>query len=233
MEEPKKYIFKNKNPEKNLKKLNIDKKSLENTDPESWYMHNNYLLDNKGNIIKEYDYALEQYFSIVPFYNGVSLVVNDKNLPFEEQKFALMDFDGNLLTDFFDSYDEDWIADEYICVCKNGRWGFIDKRGNQVTDFRFDWHNWDYEWEQIIPSNYELVRNYLDKEKETFKVGVFAFTGKIILEPIYKEIKIVSKYKRFSRVKTTREVLLNDIIYITGFDDKKYIWTHHHGLEEV
>ena len=72
----------------------------------------------------------------------------------------------------------------------------------------------------------------LDEKENTFKLGLFAFTGKVILEPIYKKIEIQSDVVCFENYGDIKRALLNDVIIVTDFDDKKYVWTHHHGLEE-
>jgi len=55
----------------------------------------------------------------------------------KNNKYALADTDGKVLTDFiFDNVA--YIAKRYIAVCKGEKWGFVDSAGNEVIPFIFD-----------------------------------------------------------------------------------------------
>lgn len=62
---------------------------------------------------------------------------------------------------------------------------------------------------------------------------MFAFTGKIILEPIYKKIEIHAEHECFENGKQWASALINDYIIATDFDGRQFRFTHHGGLEEI
>jgi hypothetical protein len=192
----------------------------------------NYLFDFKGKLIKEYDYSIDDCCILTnkPFDNEVAFIVDDPKKEFEERKYALMDFQGNIISEFFDDVDEGWVDNYYIAVEKNKKWGFIDKNGRQITDFIFDWRAWDYEW--INGSSlYERVR--INRNDGEFEIGLFTFTGLLALKPIYKTIEIKSEFEYFNNNKDRISALINDEILATDFNGKNYKWTHHSGLEEI
>ncbi|MDP3912678.1 MAG: hypothetical protein Q8R96_02940 [Bacteroidota bacterium] len=217
-----------------LENLGFDPSIINFVDPGDWLCHENYIFDFRGRLVRKYDFHIDNSCIITnnPFDNGVSFVVDDPTKTYGDRKYALMDFYGNNLTDFFDSIDEGWLDDTYISVERNGKWGYIDKSGRQVTDFRFDWCGMDYEW--INQSSiYEIVRIKSKREGVDNELGLFTFTGILALEPIYKEIEIKSKYYSFENGRERTDALLKDVIFATDFDDNKFRWTHHHGLEQI
>lgn len=217
-----------------LENLGFDQKIINFVDPGGWLCHENYIFDFRGRLVRKFDYSIDNCCIITnkPFDNGVSFVVNDPTIEYNDRKYALMDFYGNILTDFFDSIDEGWIDNTYISVERNGKWGYIDKSGRSVTDFRFDWCGMDYEWINLS-SIYEIVRMESKREGVHVKLGLFTFTGILALEPIYKEIEIKSKYYSLKNGHERTSALLDDVIFASDFDGNKFRWTHHHGLERI
>ncbi|HKK58142.1 MAG TPA: hypothetical protein VJ937_01575 [Salinivirga sp.] len=200
---------------------------------DQWLYQENYLFDYKGRIVRKFDYHIAHWcdYTNEPFDNGVSFVMDDHKKDFLDRKYALVDIYGNLLTKFFDDVGEGWIDSTYIMVQKNGKWGYIDKRGRQVTDFRFDVPGMDYEWLNLS-HNYEIVRLEMEPEG-VYKFGLFAFTGVLVLEPKYKNIEIKSDYHWFENNHERIGAMLNDEIIVTDFDDQMYQWTHRYGLRKV
>ncbi|MBE7646855.1 hypothetical protein [Tenacibaculum finnmarkense] len=226
------YDINNRYYESDIEKLGYPIQEISFIDEHELVYLDNYLFDCKGKLIKEYKYTIDNCCILTnePFDNGVTFVVNDSTKEHDEKKYALMDFQGNIITAFFDGIDEGWVDDRFIAVEKNKKWGFIDKSGKQIIDFIFDWRAWDYEW--INDSSiYEKVR--IDREDSTFNVGLFTFTGLLALEPIYKTIEINSKFSYFENNQDRVSALINDEIFATDFDGNHYKWTHHSGLEKL
>ena len=217
-----------------LENLGFDQKIINYVDPGDWLCYENCIFDFRGRLVRKYDYHIDNCCinTNKPFDNGVTFVVNDPTKDYREMKYALMDFYGNILTDFFDRIDEGWIDDTYISVEKKGKWGYIDKSGKQITDFIFYWCGIDYEW-MSLGSIYQIVRIKSEREGVDVELGLFTFTGILALEPIYKEIEIKSKYQYFENGKERTSALLDDVILATDFDGNEFRWTHHHGLEMI
>lgn len=218
--------------ESDLEKLGYNIQEIYFIDKHEFVILDNYLFDFKGKLIKDYDYCIDNCCILTnkPFDNGVTFIVDDPKKEFEQKKYALMDFQGNVISEFFDDVDEGWVDNYYIAVEKNKKWGFIDKNGRQVTDFIFDWRAWDYEW--INGSNiYERVR--IERNDGEFDIGLFTFSGLLALKPIYKTIEIKSEFTNFNNNQDRISALINDKILATDFDGNKFKWTHHSGLERV
>jgi len=215
-----------------LEKLGYDIQEICFIDKNEFVVLDNYLFNFKGKLIKRYDYCIDNCCILTnePFDNGVAFIVDDPTKEFEDRKYALMNFQGNIISDFFDSIDEGWIDNHYIAVEKNKKWGFIDYNGRQVTDFIFDWRAWDYEW--INDSHiYERVRMY--RNDDEFDVGLFTFSGLLALKPVYKTIEIKSDFIYFNNYQDRISALINDEILATDFNGNNYRWTHHNGLEKL
>jgi hypothetical protein len=227
-------IFYDHDVRSELEEAGFDQALINFVDPGNWLCHKNYVFDFMGRIVRTFDYHIENCCILTnePFDNGVAFVTDDPCKDYNEMKFALMDFYGKILTDFFDSVDEGWIDSTFIAVERNLKWGYIDKFGRQITDFCFDWRGWDYEWISYS-SNYEIVRVDSKREGIDMELGLFTFTGILALEPIYKEIEIKTKFKYFENNKQRTSALMDDVIFATDFDDNKFRWTHHHGLERI
>lgn len=217
-----------------FEKLGFDQKIINVVNPGDWFCYENFIFDYRGRLVRKFDYSIDNCCIITnkPFDNGVAFVVNDPAKEYIDRKYALMDFYGNILTDFFDSIDEGWIDNTYISVERNGKLGYIDKSGRLVTDFRFDWCGIDYEWINLS-SIYEIVRIESKREGVIVELGLFTFTGMLALEPVYKEIEIKAKYYSFENGRERTDALLNDVVFATDFNGNKFRWTHHHGLEKI
>lgn len=67
-------------------------------------------------------------------YGNIQLVFRDENLLWllKNERYALIDGNGNKLTDFI--YSDVFDVSRYdVCpVCKNGEWGFINKEGKEI-----------------------------------------------------------------------------------------------------
>ena len=85
-----------------------------------------------------------QYDNVSPYENGFAAV--EKN-----GKWAYIDEEGKLITDFIynsckgkthETYSYEQVmypaSEGYIAVCKDGKWGYIDTEGKQITDFVFE-----------------------------------------------------------------------------------------------
>jgi len=227
-------IYYDHNEMSELEDLGFNQKIINYVDPGGWLCYENYIFDFRGRLVKQFDHHIDNSSIRTndPFDNGVTFVVDDPTKKYNDQKYALMDFYGTILTDFFDHIDEGWIDNTYISVEKNGKWGYIDKSGNQITDFIFYWCGIDYEWSNQ-GSIYEIVRMESQREGADLELGLFTFTGILALEPVYKEIEIKSKYHYFANGKERTSALLDDVIFATDFDDNIFRWTHHHGLEKI
>jgi len=217
-----------------LEELGFNQKIINYVDPGDWLCYENCIFDFRGRLVKKFDHHIDNSCIMAndPFGNGVTFVVDDPTKGFTEKKYALMDFYGNILTDFFDEIDEGWLDTTYISVKKNGKWGYIDKSGKKIIDFRFYWRGFDYEWINIS-TIYEIVRMESQRKGVDMELGLFTFTGILALEPVYKKIEIKSKYFYFANGKERTSALLDDVIFATDFDDNKFRWTHHHGLEKI
>lgn len=70
-------------------------------------------------------------------------------------KYALIDSNGVALTDYLYSSVWDHIKYEVCPVCKNGKWGFIDKTGKEIPNsFQNEYLYYaDYGWGAVPPKN--------------------------------------------------------------------------------
>ncbi len=192
----------------------------------------NFLFDCNGKLVKEYKYTIDNccIFTNKPFDNGVAFVVDDNKKDYDDRKYALMNIQGDLITEFYDDIDEGWVDNTFIAVEKNKKWGIIDKFGRQIVDFIFDWRGWDYEWlhESTL---YEIMRVYRDDGE--YNLALFASTGKLVLQPIYKTITINSEFTYIKNYQDRLAALVNDEIVATDFDGNTFRWTHYSGLEKI
>jgi hypothetical protein len=99
-----------------LEKLGFEQKIINFVDPGEWLCHENCIFDFRGRLVRKFDYHIDNLCIMTnkPFDNGVAFVVNDPTKEWGDRKYALLDFYGNILTEFFDSIDEGWIDNTFI-----------------------------------------------------------------------------------------------------------------------
>lgn len=119
----------------------------------------------------------------------------ETEVDFVTEKYAFYDFEkGTLITDFiYDDYDRMncfyGIEDDIIAVCKNGKWGYINNLGEEITDFVYDAIS-DDEWSsELRPTLNGYTVVYKDG-----KYGLIDMEGKTVVEPIYENISEANKY---------------------------------------
>lgn len=197
-----------------------------------------YAFDYTGKLIFEIPYQI--YETDLPMLENNRAIVCD-NFDYEygiEEKYALIDETGKLITDFiYEHVGEQWLDGKYIAAKRNGKYGFIEKDGNVIIDYQFDWVNVDTDW--MNHPNYEKVDVLINtiNDKEIYAHGIVDWNCQLIIEPIYKEIYIKEIWiddGLTDIVELTKPIHLKyDKFILTDFEDNKFIWTYEEGLKET
>jgi len=217
---------------------------------------NTYLYDLEGNFLFKAPYFFEEesYACNLWSYQGNKLIPTPReyheiytDLP--ERKcaivyikengrklYSIVDVKGYPLFDFeFEDLNEEWLGQDIRGVYKNGKLGFINGKGQQLTDFVFFTDNIDRNW--MLHPHYDLVYYNPFKNFDMEYVGVIDWNGKLIIPVKYKHIYVIEHFADDFDIYPYDEngkALYQkfDKIYLTDFDNKRFIWTYHKGLQE-
>lgn len=100
--------------------------------------------DNSYNI----NYVIEPYLTVIgpKFVDGIMLVGTGDD---ESQKYGFIDNMGNVIAEpiydytYYTAYascgDNSGFSEGLACVCKDGKWGYIDTKGNEVIEFKYSY----------------------------------------------------------------------------------------------
>ncbi|MCT4614704.1 MAG: WG repeat-containing protein [Marinifilaceae bacterium] len=182
-----------------------------------YVFYENKVFDHKGKLSAEYNYNFlrHQIHHMVNFDNEVAFVEHNNNI-------ALMNIDGEILIDQIEDIDEVWINHTYIAVQKEGKWGVINNRGEVIVDFIFTDIHWQHEISDYC-RNYRVL--YIE-DNGVKKQALFAFTGKLVLKPEFKEIKIDYEYDSFTTNTERTAAFYNDRIIGVKLNGEKTTVTH-------
>ena len=120
------------------------------------------------------------YDNILGFYNGSPLSVIEK-----DDKYGYINQELVEVTPLFYDFANDRFYCELAQVKKNGKWGYIDKYGNEIIKCEYD--DASIFWE-----------NFATVQKDN-KWGVINRTGKIVVSFIYDYLSILGKERIFVR----------------------------------
>ena len=154
----------------------------------------------------------------------------DKKKEFENTKYAIADNNGNLISEWFDffSHSKNWIDDKYILAQKNNKFGIVDYNGKTIIPFNYDWGNWDYEYN----SKYERLRICKDDDCEKEYIGLFAWTGELVIDVKFKELCIKSAFYNcwFDNEQQREIAKQSDFILLEDYKGNFYYWSFKLGL---
>jgi len=209
---------------------------------QGYYFHEGILFNN-GEIVSKFIWCISSFWSYYdyPITRKKRCIVenikcnSNEIKEFNDIKYAIADIHSNLVSDWYDffSHSDDWIDEKYILAKKDENYGIVDFNGNIIVDFIYDWGNWDYERN----SRYERLRIYKGKEYETEYIGLFAWTGNLVIEAKYKKLIIITAFGEFwtetdnIRLKYIKEMALKtDFVLLEDYDDNLYHWSFILGL---
>lgn len=140
---------------------------------------------NYANIIKDsiFGYVdLNGSLKLFPEYEQVYWYYSDTGFAKNNEKFALINRNGKLITDFiFDQID---LPNEgYFPVEINGNWNHVDSEGNLVFD-----EDILLNWDQINDSLVVILDSERTESNKNPKQGIMDVSGKVIIEPIYQDV---------------------------------------------
>ena len=194
------------------------------------------LFDKNGSIVSRFKWSLSDTWS--SFENTLTnqercIVENNKwnvniNNDYSNTNYAIADKYGSLVSDWYNffSHSNEWIDDKYILAQKGDKYGILDYNGNVVVDFIYDWGNWDYERH----SRYEKLRIFKG-EKEQEYIGLFAWTGELIIDVKYKSLEIFSAFQEWFEDDSEREIAeKTDFVLLEDYEGNKYYWSFVFGL---
>ena len=134
--------------------------------------------------------------TVVPIQKMQGLTTNEYdeivvNVPSEE--YALLDFTtGELLTDFiYEECSRVGFVDGVLPVKKDGKWGYVNDNGEEITEFIYDASGiggesiWTYTKMYASTNGYTVVR-------QGDKWGLIDNKGNTVVEPIYDDISQVT-----------------------------------------
>lgn len=109
------------------------------------------------------------------------------------EKYALLDFTtGELLTDFvYEECSRVGFVDGVLPVKKDGKWGYVNDKGEEITEFIYDAAGtggesiWTYTKMYASTNGYTVVR-------QGDKWGLIDNKGNTVVEPIYDDISQVT-----------------------------------------
>ncbi|NJW54874.1 WG repeat-containing protein, partial [Salinimicrobium oceani] len=140
---------------------------------------------NYANIIKDSIFGfvdLNGNHKLFPEYEQVYWYYSDTGFAKNNDKFALIERNGRLITDFiFDKID---LPNEgYFPVEINGKWNHVDSEGNFVFK-----ENILLNWDQINDSLVVILDSERTESNKNPKQGIMNIFGNIILQPIYQDV---------------------------------------------
>lgn len=154
-----------------------------------------------NNYSNRINYAIEpQLTEIGPkFVDGIMLIGTGDD---ENKKYGFIDNMGNIIAEpiydytYYTSYascgDNSGFSEGLACVCKDGKWGYIDKKGNEIIEFKYPYADNFYEGLAAVSLKEGGKVGYINKSgelviKESFDIAYQFYNGVAI-------VKINDKY---------------------------------------
>lgn len=159
---------------------------------------------------------LKDYTNVTPIenYSGSDVWYEENVLKFEKDgKFGLIDFEGKELLS--PEYDEIYALEgvsKTIVIKKDNKLGIYNNSAKEVAV--------EAEYEEITTLTDTYDNGYIVKNAEG-KFGLIGANKKVILEPIYEEIKNVYSSNMYVVKKDGKELVINEKsepVYENGFD---------------
>jgi|GEM_PF-4957649 len=201
------------------------------------YLYNGILFYN-GEIVSKFIWVLSSFWGSCenPLTSKNRCIVENIKYTdtikkeFSDTKYAIADKNGDLISDWFDffSHSNDWIDDKYILAEKNGKYGIVDYNGKTIVPFNYDWGNWDYEYD----SRYERLRINKNNDCDNKYIGLFAWTGELVIDVKFKELCIKSAfYNSWFENENQKEIAKQyDFVLLEDYNGNFYYWSFKLGL---